>query len=434
VGDLHDAMEDHFRSPVPAHRRISGWRVGLVILGIGITLPIFHLGAQLGQQMGALDAAFAFFVGCLMLGLLAAVTGYIGGRTGLSSYMIIEFAFGRRGAKLVNLLMAIGVMGYYSMTADIFGRTVQEAVLAIFGRDLPVPLFTLAGALLMTITAIFGFRAIERMSLFAVPLMAMCMIYAVILTLQRHSLDPLLAPRPPGAVSLGLAISTIIGSAIQCAVLMPDAARFARDGRQGIVAVWGLALGFPIVFLAAAIPALVTGETSLMLMMLGLGLAGVSLFTLVFATWTTNTVNLYSTSMTLATIVPKVREWKLTLAASIVGTSLALVGVIEQFVPFLLLLGVATPPVAGIYIADFFLLRRGHYRVEELDGEPPVNWAALANWLLASTFGLMESQELIALGTGVPSVDSLLLALFIYVGLRRAAVILRQHRHGYSSM
>jgi cytosine permease len=74
---------------------------------------------------------------------------------------------------------------------------------------------------------------------------------------------------------------------------MPDAARFTHNGRQVIIAVWGLALGFPIVFLAAAIPAILTGETSLMLVMLGLGIAGAALFTLVFATWTTNTFNLY---------------------------------------------------------------------------------------------------------------------------------------------
>jgi len=33
--------------------------------------------------------------------------------------------------------------------------------------------------------------------------------------------------------------------------------------------------------------------------------------------------------------------------------------IMAWFIPFLLFLGIATPPVAGIYIADFLLYRRG---------------------------------------------------------------------------
>jgi cytosine/uracil/thiamine/allantoin permease len=80
--------------------------------------------------------------------------------------------------------------------------------------------------------------------------------------------------------------------------------------------------------------------------------------------------------------------------------------------------------VAGIYISDHFLFRRGQYAMEDLEREPAINWAALASWGLAATLEYASSRMLVP-GSGVPSVDSLVLALALYVALRRWVPALR---------
>ena len=410
---IEELVTDHFRVPVPAERRVGAFAIGLVVFGIGITLPIFYLGAELGQSLGLRDAALVFFGGCMLLGILCAITSLVGALTGLSSYMIIQFPFGRDGAKIVNLLMAIALLGYFGATADIFGQALRDAVQSIYGVAGPLWAWKLAGCALMTFTAVFGFRAIEKLSFFSVPLMALFMFYAVWLSLGDGGLDKALAYPGKGDMGLGLALSTVLGSSIQSAVLAPDVTRFARSGWAGILSIWGLAIGFPLVFLAAAIPSIITGEISIMLIMVGLGIVIPALFTLIFATWTTNTVNLYSTSMVLATVFTRVKEWKITLAAAAFGTTLALLGIMEHFLDFLLTLGITTPPIAGIYLVDFFFLRRRRYDIAELATAPGIGWAALLTWIAASAVGFAAMADVIRL-TGVPAVDSLFAAALIY--------------------
>src|SRR5690606_1898728 len=149
------------------------------------------------------------------------------------------------------------------------------------------------------------------------------------------------------------------------------------------------------------------------LIMVGLGIVIPALFTLIFATWTTNTVNLYSTSMVLATVFTRVKEWKITLAAAAFGTTLALLGIMEHFLDFLLTLGITTPPIAGIYLVDFFFLRRRRYDIAELATAPGIGWAALLTWIAASAVGFAAMADVIRL-TGVPAVDSLFAAAVIY--------------------
>ena len=75
---------------------MSGWSVGLVLFGICLTLPTLYTGAITAEQLGFVDAAKA--IG------LASGTGpdvnsaaIVGAQTRLSSYLIIEFVFGKKG-------------------------------------------------------------------------------------------------------------------------------------------------------------------------------------------------------------------------------------------------------------------------------------------------------------------------------------------------
>ncbi len=413
LSNLEELTNDYSREPVPDDQLVSGWNVATVIFSVGITLPIFYLGSDMGARLGLQNAAIAFTAGCLMLGVLACFTGYVGAKTRLSSYMIIEFCFGRTGARFVNWLMAIALLGYYGATADIFGTALEDAFANIIGWHGPQVLYTFAGSLLMTLTAIFGYNAISKLSIATVPLMSAFLAFAVYLAVDKTSVQYVLQYKGLPAASLGVAISTVLGSSIQMSVLMPDVSRFARSGFHGILSVSGLAIGYPLIFLAAAISTIATGEHNIMRIMIGLGIAIPALLTLIFSTWTTNTANLYSTTLTLATIFTRLKDWKITLGSAVVGTTLAMAGIMEHFISFLTWLGITTPPIAGVYLVDYFLVSGRSYDVAAIAHRPAVSWPAMAAWVGASLIGYLSSAGMISI-THVAGVDSLVAAGILY--------------------
>jgi purine-cytosine permease-like protein len=92
--------------------------------------------------------------------------------------------------------------------------------------------------------------------------------------------------------------------------------------------------------------------------------------------------------------------------------------IMNVFIPFLLFLGIATPPVAGIYVADFLLYRRHGYHEAVLQQEPAIKALTFVAWGLASVVGFATANGIFTLTT-IPSVDSILVACVGYAVLSR---------------
>ncbi len=414
-----ESTGDHTRSRVPDHATIGGFRIAVVVFGIGVTLPIFYIGSEISLALGLRKATLALFGGCAIVGLMMVVTSIIGARTRLSTYMIIQFAFGRGLVRfLVNPLLAMTYVGYFAATGDIFGGAIRDAVNAFYGIAIPKALCAFIGSVAMSLTAMYGFRFIERFSSKAVPLLALFMLYVVYLVLQRNQLQDLWMVPGVGGMSVGLAISTVVGANILMAVSGPDLTRYARTGLEGVKSVSGLAAGYPLIMLASGIPALAFAETDIMKIMVILGVALPALVILVFSTWTTNTVNLYSAVLTLAASSRRFSDKQLAMAAGALGTLGAVLGIMDVFLPFVLILGIATTPIAGVYIADFFLSNRSAYRLEHLPARPPIGYSALLAWIAGTGMAAATNEDLLILTT-VPAADGMLTAFLLHAVLSR---------------
>lgn len=416
-----DVIPDGYdRRPVPQSETVSGVGLALITLGIGMTLPVFWLGADVTQKVGFSNALLVFIGVCGLLGVLCALTATVGVRTRLSTYMVLQFSFGRHGAKLINLTMAVTLLGFYAATADIFGSTVASAVHSAWGIETPAWLHCLWGSLLMTLMAIYGLRGLDRLSIWSVPLMAAFMLFALYLGVQRAAPGQLGGFAGSGD-SLALAVASTIGMVILTPVLMPDFTRYARTGKDALIAILGMVLGFPFVLSVGGALSVITGQSEIMLVMAALGVLLPALAVLVFSTWITNTANLYSATLTLAT-VSRAPSWKLTVAGSLVATGLAVGGFMSHFLDFVMTLSIVIPPLASIYVADFFVVRKQRYDLDELARSRGFGWPALTSWALASGVAWMTSFEGWSL-TSQPTLDSLLVALLAYLLLYRFAPV-----------
>lgn len=418
MSKLSSLVEDFSTKPVPGAQTVSATRVALIIIGISIALPGFVAGAQLGTALGFERAVLAFCAGGLILSVIASLTALVGAQTRLSTYMIVQFAFGTGGARLVNAIFAGTMIGWFGVNAALFGDAMVATVSQMYGKPGAWPLYVAGGSVLMVLTTVFGFKSLDRLSQMAVPLLLVILVAIMGFALSHPESATLFAARPH-TMSVGLGISAVAGGSMVGAACMPDMTRYisSRRGAVGSMFVsYGLAA--PIILLSAAIPSLVTGEIDFMKILLGLGLGLPALFVLVFATWTSNAANVYGAGLSLAATFRNVRSWQLTLIAGALGTGVALSGIIELFMPFLIGLGVLMTPVAAIYVADFFLVAHGNYDVASLEHGPSIRWPGFAAWAIGSCAGLLTASQHGVL-TMIPALDALLLAGVAYYGLMR---------------
>jgi cytosine permease len=407
---------------------VRGVQIAIVIMGIGATLPMFTLGTQIAGALGLGLTIGVAVAACGLVALLGMLTSVVGARCRLSTYQILAFSFGTRGAQLINLMLTIMLIGWFATTADMLGGAVQHAVvdLGVAGPGLPQWVYTLAALVLMTLTGIFGFHVMEHFARVTVPLLTALMGYVVWLSLSRNGVGPALARAGDHSLSMVDAMSSVIGAIVLTAVLAPDLTRYARDDRSALVSVLGVAFGFPAALLLAAVPAAVYGKPDIMDVMTLLHIPGIAIVILVISTWTSNTSNLYSATLTLATLFPRRSTRVLGFWGAGVALAAAAAGIANHFIPLLIVLGILSAPLAGVYVVDFFLLARGSYSTGELNRLPGARGGALAAWVLGSGCGLIATYSGYSL-TRIPAVDSILIAavghaLFNVARLRRRPV------------
>jgi cytosine permease len=399
--------QDYADSAVPDGATVHGLQIAMVITGIGATLPMFTLGTEIAGAQGLRMAVGIAFLACGMVGVLAVFTSIVGARSRLSTYQILAFSFGIRGAQFVNMMLAAMLIGWFATVADMLGAAVQQASAALFGLPWPKWPYTLAALVLMTLTGIFGFHVMERFVRMTVPLLTALMGYVVWLSVSRHGVAAALAHAGDHSLSTVDALSSVIGAIILTAVLAPDLTRYARNDRNAILSVLGVVVGFPAALLLAAIPAAIYGKHDLMDVMTLLRIPGIAIVVLVISTWTSNTANLYSATLTLATLFRGSSTRRLGLWGALVALVAAIAGVADYFIPLLIGLGIVSAPLAGVYVVDFFVLRERGYDASRLSELPAVRTSALAAWLMGSAVGLAETYAGHAL-TGIPALDSIL--------------------------
>lgn len=411
---MSDAGDQYAHGPVPAGVTVPGWRVGLIVASFSIGLPDFLNGAHNALALGLGQAVLAAVIAGAVLCIGGCLTALVSVRSRLSTYLLTRRSFGTAGAGVINVVVALIHFCWFGVNASFFGEAVQAAA-AANGLPLGFAAMVVLGGVLMTVSTIIGFRALDRLAMLAVPVLAAVLVAVVAVTLRTHGLVTASSPHPPEPMRLGIAVSALIGAYMLAVATMPDLSRFVRTRRGAVSA---MAISFPIatplMMTAAAIPALATGETSLMKLVQASGFGTAVLFLLVLPTWTVNALNLYSASLSLSTTFPAVRQWMFILAGGVVGTIFALMGILDAFIPFVLFLGLIVPPIAAIYVIDGFTRFRNVDAAHSMSGIARVRWVPLVIWVgsaLVASFAAYTDWSL----TRVPALDATLVAAVAYL-------------------
>jgi cytosine permease len=433
LSDLLQRVEavapSHSMVPVPASESVPAYRVAMVCTSVAFTLTGLYMGSEIASEIGWRRGVLASVVGSLILVVMSIPASVVGARTRLSTYMIVRFVFGPVGSRLINAVLAAVLIGWFAVTAEFFGRTCYLTVQQYFPHaPVPLQIYTLVCCLLVIATTVFGFRALDRISLCVAPLLVALTIYVAHRALG-HASWSLISANTGTDPDLGRGISAVVGGMIVNVVLMPDLTRYSRTVTDCVViSVTGNGVANGVMLILAMIPALAFGEQDPMRYMALIGLVPLAFTILVLSTWSVNAVNLYSSGLVTATALPSHRYSVAVIGSGLVGTVLALLGLADRFLDFLVLLGLIVPPIAAVYLADYFVLGRTDYATG-----PAGTVAAKTNLngLAAATLGAVTGCGLYVAKvsfTGVPTIEAFVVAAVAYWGLEKIRVARGRNR------
>ncbi|RLI30455.1 MAG: cytosine permease [Candidatus Hecatellales archaeon] len=417
MAEQRKRLVDYEREPVPEEKRRSWLEMASVWAGIAACLAALMFGGVMGYHFTIYDAIIATALGYVISTTINILTGIVGYRTGLSTAFISRFAFGNYGSGVIALVLALGTYGWFAVQTGMFGETANAAYQMITGQSWSVLGFIIVGGILMTFTAVIGYRGIAYLSIIAVPLMFILMVGSLFMVLQTHPWEQIVNTPPPGPpLPLGVGISIAAGTFMVGAVIGPDIYRYAKKPSHvvGAALVGFFAATVSIVTIGAILSHAV-GEWDLVKIMITLGWGPIAMFFLIIAQWTTNDNNLYSAALALANVFrsPKWPKWKLTIIAGALGIALAAAGIYGQFVNWLMFLSAIIPGIGGVYIVDF-AINRHLYSWDNIGKVRLVRPLALLAWIIGSLIGVMTTAPPIGLGlfqlTTISALDALLVA------------------------
>jgi len=418
VQNNEPVSQDFEREPVPVHLR-KGWLpMALVWIAIGIDLSAMFLGAQLGAGMNLVDSLTATMIGSLILGVISALCAYVGAKTGLSTAMITRFLFGNKGAYIVSIVLGIFSLGWFGVQAGFFASNMQTAFQSLWGINLSLGLLSFIGGMLMMSTAIWGYRSIERLSVWSVPLLVIFIGIAIFAAFKSKGSAAIWEPISAAPIPMGLAISLVIGIFIVGTVLSPDIARWARTPKHAVIAAFiGFFVGnsFMTVIAIFLSRLMDTDDLTHIFIALGLGLPAIIVLTL--AQWTTNTNNLYSASLGFSVVFRHIPKKIITIIAGLIATSLAVFGIYDQFLSFLTVITMFVSPIGGIYSAEYLLVDRKKFTFEGIDRNKNWIFRSLVVWVVATLFAYMTTDAPSGFGlfhlTYVPALDAFIFAFVV---------------------
>lgn len=396
---------DYPLTPVPSSARKSFFSIMIVLLGFTVFTPTMIAGAGLGAAFSFGDFLVVLLLGSLILGSYVCVIGVIGQRTGLTTVVMSRFSLGYGGSKLASILLGGTQIGWYGVIIGTIGDMTAEA----FGWTgyAPRAITMVLVSALMAITAYYGYKGMYWVSLISTPLILILAFWIMFRALSKvGGFGALYDIEPTSTMTWAAAITAIVGTFVSAGTQVANWTRFAkRPGQALSAAAVGFFIGNGLMIFFGAIGALTYGEGDFTLLLYKMGLIAWGLFFLFGNLWKSNADTAYAFGVAGAELFNKPSKAPFIFGGAAIGTVLALTGVQNHLIDYLVLLGIFIPPLGGVIIGDWLARWRG--------GQPPITsikeplrWQGLVPYVVASVIAYVSSE----LEWGVAPVNGIVIA------------------------
>lgn len=392
-------------------RTWTTYHIASLWIGLSVCIPTYLLAAGLVQGgMSWKQAILTVLLGNVIVAIPMVLIAHAGTRFGIPFPVLARASFGTSGAHVPAILRSLVACGWFGIQTWIGGQAIQTMMVTAFPSWAEVP----AGAWIAFFAfwlwnmyiVVRGSESIKRLEAWAAPFLIVSGLALLGWAMLRAGgLGPILSQpskfekTEDFLVFFVPSLTAMVGFWATLALNIPDLSRYAHDQRAQVR---GQFLGLPTTmtlfsFVGIAVTSasiLIFGEAIwdpvALLSKLGSPLVIlVSLFALLIATLTTNVAaNVVAPANGFANLRPS----RITFATG--GLITGVIGV--AIMPWRLLSDYGTyifgwlvgysgllGPIAGIFIADYWLIRRTNLWLPDLYREDGIygrwNWKALAS-------------------------------------------------------
>lgn len=374
---------DYPLSEVPKSDRRGLLSTSVVLLGFTFFTATMWAGGSLGNAFSFGELMLVILFGNLLLGAYAAALACIACKSGLNSVLMGRFCFGEIGSKLSDFVLGFTQIGWYAWgTATIAIVLVKTTGLP---ESLEIPLMILFG-FAFCVTAMIGYRGLDWLSRVAVP----AMMLFILVSLYTGMIDVggvtgLVDTTPSESMSFAAAITVVIGTFISGGTQATNWSRFARTPRIAVLATLAaFFVGNGLMVLTGALGALIYQQADIVDVMLAQGFVVLAVLMLFLNIWTTQDNTIYNFAVAGCNLLRTDKRRLVTVGGAAIGTVLAVGGMYNMLIPFLVLLGTFIPPIGGVIMADFWVNHKGQYPALADSELPAFNWTGLSAYALGS--------------------------------------------------
>jgi cytosine permease len=425
MSGAHLGVDDYALARVPLDQRYSWWTVAVQRFGQVSALSQFLLGSTVGFSMTFWGAFWAFTLGSVVLELVSIGVGIIGAKEGLQTSVLTRWTgFGHGGSAVLGVAIGISLIGWFGVQSGVSA----EGLASLVG-GMPTWAWSLVFGLAVTLIVLWGFASMKWVAYLTVPAFLILVAWSIGRELFGHRLSALVASPPPGpSMTLLQGTTLVAGGFIVGAVITPDMTRFNRTAADVVKqTVVGFTVGEYLIGMAGVLLAHAVRSNDVIAIVTS-SVGWVGTLVIILGTMKINDWNLYSAGLGVVNFVSAVfgrpvNRGVTTLLLGVVGSLLAAGGILGRFTGFLILLGVCFPPIAGIMVAEYYVVKRWRPELEasrsagELPASAPT-WvpATLVIWLASALLGGLVDW-------GLPSINSLLAAFLLYVAAGKLGLV-----------
>jgi NCS1 family nucleobase:cation symporter-1 len=323
-------------------------------LGISLFGPL--TGALVATTVGSVGLAIvAIVVGCALGALLLGASAIFGVTTGAPAMVSLRGLLGRRGSVLPTVLNVAQNIGWATMEIIV----ISTAAVAVIGSAWRWPFVILAGAVatLMAVRPLGSVRLLRKVMVWLVLAASVFLFVQVLLQPAR--------PIPQSAVlgfwpAVDLAVAGVVSFA-------PLAADYSRHSRTRGAAFWGASLGYglaAIAYYALGVFAVANlGAADVIKALVTLPAGAIALAILLVDEVDEAFANVYSTTMSVQNLLPRLDRRIVAVVIGVLATLLAGLLDMSRYQSFLFLIGSVFVPLFAVAAVDFFVISGQHWDV-----------------------------------------------------------------------
>ncbi|GIP44174.1 cytosine permease [Paenibacillus sp. J45TS6] len=363
----------------------SWFTLAMVWAGAMISIPGILVGNTLISGMSLPKTLLIAFIGYAIIVAIMILQGIQSTDLGKTTVQVAGQVFGKKGSRtILSIILTIACLGWFGIQANVCGAALAN-LLGEFGMSIPVPAASLISGIVMVISAMYGIKVLRVLSYIAVPLLVVICIMGLVQAFTGDSWQLISNYEPEGQMKFMDGLAVTIGSFALGAVIAGDYSQFSRKRSDVLkAAIFGIIPSGVLMISVGAVLTIAYQTSDVTAVFLNITTPFIGGVVLILAAWKTNMINAISGGFALTNVfsVSKDKEKWTVGVAGLIGTILAVIGILNFFTPVMSVFSAMVPPVAGVMIASYWVMNKGDKNSwQETEG---VNMLGVVSWLVGS--------------------------------------------------